>query len=331
MTCAVGDLIAQRYTLKKELGRGGMGMVFLAFDTTLKKDIAVKVMLPRMLKLDDAEARFRREAKVGAKLKHPCAPRTLDFGRDGSLLYLVTDFVGGQSLREFLLFKDEISKIELLEIFSQLSDVLAAAHLFGIVHRDIKPTNVTIDEKENPPKVSLLDFGMAFIDRPDVDEDQGRLTEGGIIGGTPIYLAPEVASGENPSSASDVYALAILIYECATGFPPFYDKAVGKLLALHRYSEIPDVLVKRPDLPKGVGELLERMMAKKAVDRPVADDIFERLQRVLGNHKKGSSRDLEHQEDWQERDERMIETPGEGLDVKNNQMDASSDLSLIHI
>ena len=316
MKLAVGDLIANRYSLKKEIGRGGMGMVFLASDSTFKKDVAVKVMLPRMLKLEDAEARFIREAKVGAKLHHPGAPKTLDFGRHDSMLYLVTDFVEGCSLREYLLFKDEISKAELLEIFTQLADVLSTAHRLGIVHRDIKPTNVMINEKETPLRARLLDFGMAFIDKPDVEEDQGRLTEGGIIGGTPIYLGPEVASGNDPSSASDVYALAIMMYECATGFPPFYDKAVGKLLALHRYSDIPNVLVKRPDLPNGVGELLERMMAKHAADRPTSDDIFERLKRMLGQ-KSLDSREEKNESDWQERQGRMVPTPDNESDIKN--------------
>jgi len=211
-----------KYRLLRELARGGMGIVYEAKDTELDRFVAVKILIAAASESESLRERFQREARSAARLDHPNVVRVYDSGEQQGVFYLVMELVRGRSLRE--LMSERTRELPwMLRLLERAARGLAAAHEAGIVHRDVKPSNILVAES-GEPKVG--DFGLA---RP--PEGSGDLTRSGTPMGTPTYMSPEQAAGRSASvtPASDVYALGAILYEMITGRPPHVGETAAEL------------------------------------------------------------------------------------------------------
>ncbi|MFT3695918.1 MAG: serine/threonine-protein kinase [Kofleriaceae bacterium] len=255
-----------------------MGEVWRGTDLQLGREVAVKLLLPRVITRVDGVARFEREARVGATFMHPNVVHTLDFGRDGETSFLVLELVEGGTLWDVLSTHRVLPMQACLTIAYQIADVLAAAHRIGLVHRDLKPDNILLDRSNNEIRIKVADFGMAFLIEPE-DPRQGRITRDGSGAGTPEYMAPEQSGSGILGPAVDVYALGCVLYELVAGDPPFMG-SVGKVIAAHLYGTPPRL--EHSAVPLGLDDLVARMLAKRPEDRPTADAVRRRLALIGG-------------------------------------------------
>ncbi len=247
-------VIAGRYDLEREVGRGGMGAVWLARDTVLGRRVAIKRvgMVPggTMPDLERAE----REARLAARLNHPHVVAIFDLVSDDEGEWLVMEYVEGSTLAGLVAQEGALSPDRATALLRQAADALAAAHGAGIVHRDVKPSNMLVDRHDN---VKLSDFGIARA------EADASLTQTGLVTGSPAYLAPEVASGRTASDASDVWSIGASLYHALAGRPPYEvgDNLMGALYKI--------VHEEPPQLPDAgwLGPLLERTMTRDPADR----------------------------------------------------------------
>jgi serine/threonine protein kinase len=232
-----------RYEVIKELGQGGMAVVYLAQDPLMKRQVAIKV-LPRQFTFDpNFRARFQREAEVIAGLEHPAIVPVYDFGEIEDQPYIVMRYMPGGSLADRM-EKGPLSLKEIAAVFERLAAALDAAHKTGLVHRDLKPANVLFDQWG---EAYLSDFGIVKI-----AESRSMGTGTGIIG-TPAYMSPEQAAGKGTvDGRSDLYSLGIILYELLTGQQPFVaDTPMGQAVA-HIVEPVPNILTTAPKLPKAV-------------------------------------------------------------------------------
>ncbi len=211
-----------RYKIMELLGEGGMGAVFRGHDVTLQRDVAIKVMHPHLSRKSDFQERFLREARTAARLDHTSIVEVYDFGQAQNMLYIVMEFIPGDNLRTLLknlrARQQWIRLDEAVHLMKQVAAALDYAHRNGVLHRDIKPANIMLKpEPVNglPYRPILTDLGLAKL-----MEGQG-LTQEGTSLGTPPYMSPEQALGEETDGRSDVYSLGILLYELAVGQLPF--------------------------------------------------------------------------------------------------------------
>ena len=288
------EVIAGRYRLVRVLGRGGMGAVYEAAQLGLNRTVAVKLMHPQVGEDPDARARFEREARVTAALQHPGAIKIFDFGEDHGRLFLVMERLDGTPLRTFV--ADDRPPMPLprtLEIARQIAEVLVAAHDLNLVHRDLKPENIFLETtSEGGDRVVVLDFGLAFIDQR---EDVARMTQAGMLMGTPAYIAPEQISGTHVGPPADIYAFGCMLYEMITSETPF-DAAPMMLLPMHLFEVPVPPSRRRADtyIPRALEELTLRMLAKRAEDRPDARAIvavLSQLALTLGERERARGRE----------------------------------------
>ncbi len=276
----LGELVAERYRVIELLGTGGMGCVYLAEHVHMRKPVAFKVLHKELTHLPDIVARFEREAIAAARIAHPNVATATDFGRlsDGAC-YLVLEYVQGKSLRQGLLQSAPFPIGRSLNIAKQIALALGAAHEAGIVHRDLKPENVMlVDGASGPDFVKVLDFGIAKIHMPE-QEAQTALTRMGTIFGTPEYMSPEQALGQNADSRTDLYSLGIILYEMLTGRTPFADKELVAVLT-RQMTELP------PPLPSNINPnvvaIVSTLLAKRPSERPqTANEVVTRIESIL--------------------------------------------------
>lgn len=248
------------YRLVKLLGQGGMGMVFLAEDSTLHRTVAIKLM--RMDRSDGpARERFLREARAMASLKNDNIVTIYHVGEDQGTPYLVMEYLQGESLGDRL--KEDISLPipEVLRIGKEIALGLACAHEKGLIHRDVKPDNVWLESPGD--RVKLLDFGLARAAFDDL-----RLTEQGMVVGTPMYLSPEQARSEPLDGRSDLFALGCLLYRMTTGKLPFAGTSTMAVLTSLAVDHPTDPKQLNPAVPRALAELIMRLLAKRREDRP---------------------------------------------------------------
>jgi eukaryotic-like serine/threonine-protein kinase len=255
----VRTLFHGRYTVERELGQGGMATVYLAEEIKHKRPVAIKVMRPEVSPALGAE-RFLREIGIAARLSHPHLVPLIDSGETGGLLYYVSAYLPGGSLRERLAIEGRLGITDALRITEEVGTGLDFAHRAGFVHRDVKPENILFADGH----AMLTDFGIARASCP----EDGRVTGAGFAVGTPTYMSPEQASGEQRLDArSDVYSLACVLYEMVTGKPPFSDAPVRVIIAKH-VTEIPvRVRTIRPEVPLHVDAAIARALAKDPANR----------------------------------------------------------------
>jgi eukaryotic-like serine/threonine-protein kinase len=253
--------LADRYTLIREIGQGGMATVYLARDLANERDVALKVLLPDLASALGPE-RFRREIDVASALKHPNILGIYDSGEAAGTLYYTMPFVDGESLRARLDREKQLAVPEALRIASDVAVALDVAHEKGIVHRDIKPENILLD---TTGRVIVADFGIARAVNAAGDE---RLTKTGITLGTPAYMSPEQATAERHiDGRSDIYALGCILYEMLAGTPPFTGPNAQAITARHLMDEPPNITTMRRTVPQHVDQTIRVALAKAPADR----------------------------------------------------------------
>ncbi|MBN1992751.1 MAG: protein kinase [Anaerolineae bacterium] len=254
----IGKIIGNRYRVLREVGSGGMAWVYLAEDIKDDRLVAVKVLYPQFGEDLSYIQRFNREAKLASTLTDPHIVRVLDYGADRDIYYLVMEYIEGKDLRDLLKEKGPFSWRNALDIIDQLATALEQAHLQNVVHRDIKPQNMMIENDSSLLKV--LDFGIARV--PTLPS----LTQSGFVG-SPYYVSPEQAMGEEVDIRSDIYSSGIVLYELLSGNIPFDAKSPWSIISQHISSEPPPIKLSQDDVPEGIHQLVERMVTKRPEDR----------------------------------------------------------------
>ncbi|MEV1049450.1 serine/threonine-protein kinase [Streptomyces sp. NPDC049916] len=276
-------LIQSRYRLLELIGRGGMGEVWRARDESLGRQVAVKCLKPLGPQHDQAftrvlRERFRREARVAASLQHRGVTVVHDFGEHDGVLYLVMELLDGQNLSQLLEENEQhpLPVDHVVDIAEQVADALGYTHRQGIVHRDLKPANIM---RLTDGTVKICDFGIARLGR-DIGMSS-RLTTTGIAMGTPHYMSPEQISGEEVDHRSDLYSLGCVLYEIATGVPPFDQEDAWGVLVGHRDTPPQPPRTHRAELPRFLDRVVLDLLAKTPDERPAdAGDLRRRI--VLG-------------------------------------------------
>jgi eukaryotic-like serine/threonine-protein kinase len=267
----IGGVFADRYELLEAIGRGGAAVVYRARDNKHDRDVAVKVLHNELTQSISAE-RFVREIGIAAKLTHPNILPLYDSGESGGRFYYVTPFIEGESLRDKLERDRQLPLREALAITRAVASALDCAHSHGIVHRDIKPENILLVSGQ--PLVS--DFGIARVLQV---QQQGKITSTGMVVGTPAYMSPEQAAGEDGvGPRSDIYSLGCVLYEMLAGEPPFRGASSQAIIAGRFTKDAPDVREARESVPDEVAELIAAMLARLPADRvQTAGELVEAL------------------------------------------------------
>jgi serine/threonine protein kinase len=264
------------YRVLQVLGAGGMGVVFRAEDPQLARLVALKAMLPRLAAGETGRQRFLREARAAAALKHDHVVSIYQVGEDRGVPFLAMEFLEGEPVDMRLRRAGKLPAAEVLRIGREIALGLAAAHKRGLIHRDIKPANIWLEAETG--RVKILDFGLA---RAVGQENQ--LTQEGAIIGTPAYMAPEQARGQNLDARCDLFSLGCVLYRMATGAAPFHGTdVVSTLMAVANETPRPPQLLE-PSLPKALADLIVKLLAKEAVDRPEsAQVVAHELDQIAG-------------------------------------------------
>ncbi len=254
----IGTVLSGRYRLEAKLGSGGMSTVYLARDETLDRPVAVKVMHREMSEQEDQIQRFRQEARAVAKLTHPNVVSVIDAGEDGGHPYIVFEYVKGETLKQRIGRVGALDAQEAIAYAIEVARGLSVAHARNMLHRDIKPQNVLIDEEG---RAKLTDFGISR------QLEQDGVTATGRVLGTTDYVAPEQAMGKGVDPRSDIYSLGVVLYEMLIGQVPFHaDSQVGVAMK-HVNEDLPDVQRRRPDVSAAVALVVERSTAKDPAER----------------------------------------------------------------
>ena len=275
----VGQVVSGRYRIERLLGEGGMGAVYLAEHTHMKKRVALKLLHPEMSQNAEVSARFEREAVAAAHIEHPNVAAATDFGKtdDGSF-FLVLEYLEGTSLRDAMTV-GALGAARSLRITRQIALALERAHAAGIVHRDLKPENVMLIRKNDEDDfVKVLDFGIAkVVDAQDAIGERAAgngqvLTRLGTIIGTPEYMAPEQALGEAVTAESDLYAVGVMLYEMLTGKHPFEPPDRATMLTFHIVAPVPTMRDRAPDVdvPPAIEAMTRQLLEKERKNRPAS-------------------------------------------------------------
>jgi serine/threonine protein kinase len=257
-----------QYEIRGRLGKGGMASVYRAYQPNLDREVAIKVIADQFANDPAFVERFRREAKSIARLRHPNILTIYDFGEEGKNLYIVMEIIDGQTLKEE--HENKILSLERThEIIKQVAGALDYANKNGIIHRDVKPSNVLIDPQSG--RAVLSDFGIAKMAEVD-----SKLTGTGTGVGTPDYMSPEQAMGDELDARSDQYSLAVVAYEMLTGRPPFTGDTPIAVAMGHVSKPLPRPSSFNPNIPPSVEHVLTKALSKKPVDRYESCGMFER-------------------------------------------------------
>ena len=248
-----GILFAGRYEIIEEIGRGGMGRVYRAYDRQLKEDVALKLLKPEISFNEKAVERFRNELKFARRIAHPRVCRMYDLGESGLAHYLTMEYVEGEDLKAFIRRSDHLTTAKALDIGRQIAEGLEEAHRLGVVHRDLKPQNVMIDREG---KAKIMDFGLARI-----SETEG-LTGSGLMLGTPEYMSPEQVDLKDVDGRVDIYALGIILYEMVTGHVPFKGETPLAVALKQKNEKARDVRESNPLVPDTLISVILKCLEK---------------------------------------------------------------------
>ncbi|MCB9596152.1 MAG: serine/threonine protein kinase [Sandaracinaceae bacterium] len=255
-----GTVIAGKYEIQRELGRGATAVVYEAYHQFLRREVALKILHLHMMTQTEVVERFAREAASLASISHPAIVAVLDAGEYDGRTYMVQELIEGKELEEAI-GEGGLTPDDALEIGAQLADGLHAVHQLGVVHRDVKPQNVFLSRKDGRLHVKLVDFGIAktFFGE--------ALTMPGLTVGTPEFMAPEQAMGQEVDGRTDVFALGAVLFNIATGRVPFDAVGLQDLMIQIAYERAPYLALERPDLPAALSNAVDRALEPKPADR----------------------------------------------------------------
>lgn len=272
------------YRIVKQLGQGGMGVVFQAEDPQLRRTVALKVMRGDIAESEQSRARFLREAQAAAKLKHDNIVTIYQVGEDMGVPFLAMEFLQGKSLEEWLRPDRRATVVETLTIGKQIAKGLAAAHAVGLIHRDIKPANIWLEAPKG--RVKILDFGLARH----MAGELTALTQDGAVLGTPAFMAPEQGRGESVDPRCDLFSLGCVLYRMVTGRLPFQGNTTFAVLSAIASETPPSVRAINPNVPPPLADLIARLLAKKPEQRPAsAQAVWDELSAVEKETKQTSA------------------------------------------
>jgi len=255
------------YRIISQIGKGGMATVYKAYQASVDRYVAVKVLPSQLAESHEFTARFQQEARIVAKLEHPHILPVFDYGESDGIAYFVMRYLETGTLKDRMEAGRPLPLDEIDRIFTQLADALSYAHGHGIVHRDLKPANALIDSQGN---IFLTDFGIARL----LESASPRLTQTDAIMGTPAYISPEQAQSQPVDQRSDIYSLGIILYEMATGGVPFVADTPLAVLFKHITDPLPLPSLVRPDMPASIEQVLLKALAKDPQDRFVSTADF---------------------------------------------------------
>ena len=273
MSTLIGTLLGGRFRLEEKIGSGGMSTVYRAFDETLERWVAIKLMHREISSDSDQLERFRREARAVASLNHPHLVTVIDFGEDDDHPYIVFEYVEGENLKDRLRRVGRLPVPEAVAYAIEIGRALECAHSNRLVHRDVKPQNVLIDSEG---RAKVTDFGIARS-----LEAEG-LTATGRVLGTTDYVAPEQALGEDTTAQSDVYSLGICLFEMLTGDVPFKADSQVAVAMKHVKDPLPDIRMRRPEISAALASVVEIACAKETANRYAsASEMVHELEQAL--------------------------------------------------
>jgi serine/threonine protein kinase len=253
------------YRLVKPLGRGGMGAVYLAEDTQLRRPTALKMMLPEAAADAKARDRFLREARAAAAVRNDYVVTVYQVGDEDGTPYIAMELLRGSPLDIYLARESAPTMTAIVRLAREIASGLAAAHAKGLVHRDIKPANIWLEAPRG--RVKILDFGLARPAKPET-EDVERLTHDGMVMGTPSYMSPEQARGEAVDFRTDLFSLGIVLYRLCTGQLPFTGPTTTAVLTQLAVFHPPLAGDINPNVPQALSDLIDRLLSKEPADRP---------------------------------------------------------------
>jgi serine/threonine protein kinase len=260
-----------RYEVENELGEGGMAVVYAAHDPYMQRQVAIKVLQYQLTTDEVFNEYFQREAEAIAALEHPCIVPVFDFGWHGVQPYIVMRYMAGGTLEDRLLAA-EVEPAALARIIDRVAAGLDAAHKQGIVHRDVKPSNILFD---NAGEAYLADFGLAKFLEHSQSGDEGWLV------GTPEYMSPEQVRGESLDGRSDIYGLGAVLYRTLAGTTPYGGDSATVRIQAHLVEPVPNIIEVRPDLQSAWGEIIGKAMAKDPAARyATAGEFAKEVQEV---------------------------------------------------
>jgi serine/threonine protein kinase len=267
------ELVGKRigkYKVVEVVGKGGMGCVYGALNTTINKRVAIKVIDPVLARNAEANARFQREALAASAIESPHIVQIFDAGEtDDGTPFIVMELMRGQDLGGYISENGRLDLGDALNVFAQILKGLAHAHEAGIIHRDLKPDNVFLVQRDDDPVlVKLLDFGVSKISRPSADVPLQTLTRQGTVVGTPFYMSPEQAQAfPDVDGRTDIYSAGAILFECLTGRPPHVGRAYEQVIVNICMKDAEDVRAHNADVPDGIAELIAKALSRERDDR----------------------------------------------------------------
>ena len=253
-----GQKVNDRYQIIKSIGEGGMANVYLAYDTILDRNVAVKVLRGDLATDEKFVRRFQREALSASSLSHPNIVEVYDVGEDNGQYYIVMEYIEGKQLKQLLKKRGKLTLSEVIDIMLQISDGMSVAHDAYIIHRDIKPQNIMIQDNG---MVKITDFGIAMA------MNSTQLTQTNSVMGSVHYLPPEQASGKSPTLQSDIYSMGILMYEILSGNLPYKGDNAVEIALKHLKEPIPSIREELPEIPQSVENIIIKATAKNPKNR----------------------------------------------------------------
>jgi len=266
------SLFAGRYEIVEKLGMGGMGSVYRVMDQKVDEEVALKILNPEVIADEETINRFRNELSLARKIIHKNVCRMFDLHEFEGALFITMEYVAGEDLRSFIRRSGSLTVDKSIFIAKQICDGLAEAHRLGVVHRDLKPRNIMIDREGS---AHIMDFGIARSLKA------GEATEAGVIIGTPEYMSPEQADGQEADQRSDIYALGVILYEMLTGRRPFEADSALSLVLKHRTEIPPDPRVLNPQIPESLGRFILKCLEKEPAQRyQRAEELHQELAEI---------------------------------------------------